>query len=152
MTDENAIVYESTGEIAVELSGSADVLETDAINSLQYCEDPSTANYLLNCADCTHDENYVDLSGAEPVIATRPEMSLILSATEITTAEITTLSGVPSGSTVALLFLHDGDTPSTLTADGTDIELSSPTPGNYRIKVSNFPYKEEVLTFAVIDV
>lgn len=94
-----------------------------------------------------------EISGAEyyvndsDEITSRPAMSLSLSATTITVAGSATLSGVPSGATVAIT--NEFGQTETLVADGTDIALSATMPGSYTVSISLWPYKEEVLALAI---
>lgn len=109
----------------------------------------NASNILLNVEG---DEMYMVLS--DPVqdvskvyvlagsVVSKPSMPVSVSTLPITLAEEVTISGIPEG---AILLHPGGEEP----IDDGEVQWSCVLPGNYTLRLSKFPYLDEIINVQV---
>jgi len=119
----STVYYDANGRIV----GVAQLQE-----DMEEANCPPGMSWMNTSSNATCDRHYV----LEGEITERPLMSLVVGATEFSTEENITISGVPVGA----VFSHPGGEESI--TDG-EVEWSSALSGRYLLQVTCFPYKEE---------
>lgn len=129
-----AYIYEENGKIIREISTSTEEM---LLANIETGDD-----YVISEEPFNVDDTYV-LNG---VLTPRPSFSLSLSKSTMTAdnADYIDLVGVPSGATVTLSRVGAS---TTVTADGTTIQIKTPLPGKYTVTVEKFPYRNGVVNF-----